>query len=85
MIRFLDCVTVTGADDSVNPIDLTVHAARFPFLEFGILLSKKQIGSTRFPSLEWQVDAETHLFTEGRFDLGKVHQFAQAAEPWLAR
>ena len=46
-------VTVTGADDSVEPKELISVAEEYPFVEFGILLSKKQQGSKRFPSKEW--------------------------------
>lgn len=46
-------VTVTGADDSVSPSSLLEIAEEFPFVEFGILLSKNQLGCTRFPSAQW--------------------------------
>lgn len=46
-------VTVTGADDSISPRSLIEIAEEFPFVEFGILLSKNQIGCTRFPSADW--------------------------------
>ncbi len=46
-------VTITGADDSIEPnelVDLTKH---FPFVEWGILLSSSQMGGNRFPSHKW--------------------------------
>lgn len=46
-------VTVTGADDSVRPEELVSIAKDYPFVEFGILLSKRQQGSKRFPSRDW--------------------------------
>jgi len=46
-------VTVTGADDSIRPEELVAIAKDYPFVEFGILLSKKQQGSKRFPSRNW--------------------------------
>jgi len=46
-------VAVTGADDSVRPEELISVAKDYPFVEFGILLSKKQQGSKRFPSRNW--------------------------------
>jgi phosphoribosylanthranilate isomerase len=49
----LDRVTVTGADDSIKPEDLIPLSKRFPFVEWGILLSKSQEGSARFPTLSW--------------------------------
>lgn len=49
----LDKVTITGADDSVSPKDLVEISKEFPFVEWGILLSKKNMGSNRFPSGKW--------------------------------
>lgn len=46
-------VTVTGADDSVQPEELISVAKEYPFVEFGILLSMKQQGNKRFPSRDW--------------------------------
>lgn len=47
----LNCVTITGADDSTDPKELQALSKEFPFVEWAIL-----IGSTirpRFPSVEW--------------------------------
>lgn len=52
----LKLVTVTGADDSIDPIDLINVAAEYPFVEFGILLSKNSVGKNRFPSQKWMQD-----------------------------
>lgn len=49
----LDRVTMTGADDSVSPADLAALSKEFPFVEWGILFSRKQQGSPRWPSTEW--------------------------------
>lgn len=49
----LDCVTMTGADDSVNPERLAELSAEFPLVEWGILLSESSWGGPRFPSLKW--------------------------------
>lgn len=46
-------VTITGADDSIDPVELVKLSEEFPFVEWGILVSRKQIGNPRFPSLEW--------------------------------
>jgi len=53
---FLNTVTVTGADDSIPPQALIPIAERFPFVEFGILLSNRMSlaeGTSRFPSKNW--------------------------------
>jgi hypothetical protein len=46
-------VTITGADDSINPIDLVNLYKKYPFVEWGILLSRKSMGRSRFPSYQW--------------------------------
>ncbi len=53
----LDRVTVTGVDDSIWPFDLIAVTRDYPFVEWGMLLSKNYTnhttGAQRFPSLEW--------------------------------
>lgn len=46
-------VTITGADDSIEPIELVKLSQEFPFVEWGILVSKNNYGTPRFPSLTW--------------------------------
>jgi len=46
-------VTITGADDKVNPGVLASLASEYPFVEWGILVSKKREGSPRYPSHQW--------------------------------
>lgn len=46
-------VTITGADDSTPIQSLADLSAEFPFVEWGILVSRKREGSYRFPSREW--------------------------------
>lgn len=48
----LDRVTLTGADDSVDPRDLLALSRAFPFVEWGILYGSSQ-GRPRYPSLAW--------------------------------
>jgi hypothetical protein len=49
----LDRVTLTGADDSVNPMDLAKLSRRYPFVEWGILVSRSQSFQPRWPSPRW--------------------------------
>lgn len=49
----LDRVTITGADDSINPEDLLPLSKDFPFVEWGILISKNSMGFRRFPGPPW--------------------------------
>ena len=56
MRKFLKIVTVTGADDSVRADELIAIAKEYPFVEFGILLSRSYFpnGRSRFPSGAWK-------------------------------
>jgi hypothetical protein len=49
----LHTVTITGADDATNIRDLVYLSTEFPFVEWGILVSKSQEGGPRFPSRAW--------------------------------
>lgn len=49
----LDRVTITGADDLTDPERLVAIEERFPFVEWGILLSKSSEGQPRFPKTRW--------------------------------
>lgn len=49
----LNRVTVTGADNSIKPEYLVGMTQRYPFVEWGILLSKSQEGGPRFPTTAW--------------------------------
>ena len=53
MAKFITKVTVTGADDTTDIAELLAIAEQYPFVEFGILLSRKQMGAARFPSAKW--------------------------------
>src|SRR3569623_743021 len=46
-------VAITGADDSTDMATLVAWSKRFPFVEWGILVSATQEGSARFPSRPW--------------------------------
>ena len=46
-------VTMTGADDSINPNELFEISKKYPFVEWGILVSRNSQGNNRFPSIEW--------------------------------
>jgi len=61
---FVEKVTVTGADDSIRPEELIPIAKEFPFVEFGILLSKKQTGAKRFPSLKWLQELNSNVWCQ---------------------
>lgn len=67
MRKFIERVTVTGADDSVRPEDIYELSKQYPWVEWGILLSKSSTGKNRFPSQQWLEqlsDLWTHSLTE---------------------
>lgn len=49
----LDRVTITGADNSIEPSALIALSDQYPFAEWGILASCKSMGKPRFPTIEW--------------------------------
>ena len=65
----LERVTITGADDSTDIAEMLDLSRRYPYVEWGILVSRKQEGGHRFPSRPWMVslveaampDKETEL------------------------
>lgn len=46
-------VTITGADDSISPAALIPLTEKYPFVEWGILVSRNNFGGNRFPSKNW--------------------------------
>lgn len=60
----LDRVTITGADGSIRPHQLIELTRKYPFVEWGILVSKAQEGMPRYPTIEWIRDLQTVARTE---------------------
>lgn len=88
MKPILNRVTITGADDSVDPKDLKRLQDEFPFVEWGILVSEHRTldgGCARFPSSSFlarldpalQLNLSVHLC--GRW----VRQVCKADWSWL--
>lgn len=48
-------VTLTGADNSIDPKQLIELSRKYPFVEWGILVSGKRFGTGRFPSMDWML------------------------------
>ena len=46
-------ISIAGADDAVRPEALAALSDRFPFVEWGILLSRPETVRERYPSLAW--------------------------------
>ena len=51
-------VTITGADDLVDPKILRELSDEFPFVEWGILRSVSREGEPRYPSADWREKLE---------------------------
>jgi hypothetical protein len=64
-------VTLTGADGSVDPKKLIELSKKYPFVEWGILVSGKRFGTNRFPALEWllRLSDLVHLYPETKVNL----------------
>ena len=65
----LDRVTVTGADDTTAISEMIRLSNRFPFVEWGILVSASRENRNRFPSHRWIDDlfAITKNYPEMKF------------------
>ncbi len=61
----LKCITLTGADDTISPLDLASISKDYPFVEWGILFSANKQGQNRYPSNSWleKLDKSTNNFS----------------------
>jgi len=46
-------ITITGADDHVDPRELVRLSAQYPFVEWGLLASESRAGAARYPTAHW--------------------------------
>jgi hypothetical protein len=76
----LDCVTITGADDSIEPSTLVNISREFPFVEWGILFSARHQGSPRYPSIQWVDDLASEFIAT---DLGSLNLSAHLCGRWV--
>lgn len=72
-------VTITGADDDVDPAALEDLSREFPFVEWGILRSTKREGTPRYPSRKW-VRAVLRLADINRISLHLCGEDARQAQ-----
>ena len=49
----IERVTMTGADDRTDPLALLDLSRRYPFVEWGVLLSERRAGTNRYPGADW--------------------------------
>lgn len=50
----ITALTLTGADDSVDPLELAKLSQSCPLIEWAILFSGEREGTSRYPSKEWR-------------------------------
>jgi hypothetical protein len=53
MSATLSCVTLTGADEAVDPAELEDIRKKYPVVEWAILLAPGHMGKSRHPGREW--------------------------------
>jgi len=61
MRKILNRVTITGADDSTRLDNLFTLSNKYPWVEWGILLSASSQSRPRFPSLPWTTELEARM------------------------
>lgn len=71
-------LTITGADDGVEPRALAALSEEFPFVEWGLLISKNRFGEPRYPSTSWLLEAPQVLGFE-RLSFHLCGEFARRA------
>jgi len=74
-------VTITGADNSIDPSELIVLSREFPFVEWGILLSRSSEGKKRFPSANWI--AHFKNLCDGEIEADNVQVAAHFCGAWV--
>jgi phosphoribosylanthranilate isomerase len=72
-------VTITGADDSVDPMHLFALSDEFPFVEWAMLASPKRMGSRRYPSASWLRTLVTRAGVSDRLALHLCGDYATRA------
>ena len=75
-------VTITGADNDVDPAELKKLSWEYPFVEWGILYSHKRQGTPRYPDRDWIA----HLADEAKHPIVQVavHLCGSAAREMVA-
>ena len=91
MRKIINKVTITGADDSVKPEQIRELSLKYPFAEWGILVSEAAYpeGKPRFPSYPWLKDLSDLWEHNKDFNLSAhlcgrwVRQVCKADWSWL--
>lgn len=76
-------VTISGADNLVSQDEMLYTQHVFPFVEWGILVSTKRMGTSRYPSLEWikRLDPELNISFHLCGDI--CRDFVEGGSQWM--
>jgi hypothetical protein len=66
-------VTITGADDDVDVLELARLSREYPFVEWGILISESQVGKPRYPTALWTREFAREVCRMGSGMLSSYH------------
>jgi phosphoribosylanthranilate isomerase len=77
-------VTITGADDEVNPQILDEIGRDFPFVEWGILFSKSREGQPRYPTAAWREKMYWATNDRGEYYNLAAHLCGKSVDAFLA-
>ena len=77
-------VTITGADDGVDPIVLDEIGREFPFVEWGILFSKSREGEPRYPTAAWRERFYWATNDRGEYYTTAAHLCGKSVDAFLA-
>lgn len=78
---YIDGITISGADDAVDPARLYDLSYRYPFVEWGILYHPEKSGSERYPSDKWIEKFDTFA---PRFVRRAIHLCGGAADQFCS-
>jgi phosphoribosylanthranilate isomerase len=77
-------VTITGADDKVDPEILDEIGREFPWIEWGILFSKSSEGQPRYPTAKWRERFYWATYHRGEYYTLAAHLCGKSVDTFLA-
>lgn len=77
-------VTITGADDEVDPVMLDEIAREYPFVEWAILFSQSREGQPRYPTASWREKFYWATFNRGQYYSTAAHLCGKSVDAFLA-
>lgn len=77
-------VTITGADDNVDPEILDEIGREYPWVEWGILFSKSSEGQPRYPTPQWRERFYWATYNRGNYYTLAAHLCGKSVDTFLA-